>query len=79
MPNPQLPFLGVHFTKKIGSDEIWSGPNSVLAFSREGYSFKDVNWKDIKDTVNHPYFIFIFPLLNNLLTILRAEDFIKCC
>ena len=60
VPNPELPFLGVHFTKKVNSDEIWSGPNSVLAFSREGYSFKDFNYKDMKATVNHPFLFLHF-------------------
>jgi len=42
VPNPQFPFLGVHFTRGI-NDEVECGPNAVLAFAREGYrklSFK---------------------------------------
>ncbi len=42
VPDPQFPFLGVHFTPRINGD-IWLGPNAVLAFSREGYRFRDVN------------------------------------
>jgi L-2-hydroxyglutarate oxidase len=38
LPDPRFPFLGVHFTKKIdGAVEV--GPNAVLAFAREGYSW----------------------------------------
>ncbi|HUP18170.1 MAG TPA: L-2-hydroxyglutarate oxidase [Acidimicrobiia bacterium] len=38
VPDPRFPFLGVHFTKRIdGTIEV--GPNAVLAFAREGYSW----------------------------------------
>src|SRR6476661_2022317 len=46
VPDPQFPFLGVHFTPLINGD-IWLGPNAVLAFSREGYRFRDVNLRDM--------------------------------
>lgn len=46
VPNPEFPFLGVHFTKKIAGD-YEAGPNAVLAFAREGYKFWDVRWKDV--------------------------------
>ncbi len=36
-PDPELPFLGVHFTRMIDGG-IEAGPNAVLAFSRRGYS-----------------------------------------
>jgi L-2-hydroxyglutarate oxidase LhgO len=36
VPDPEFPFLGVHFTKRIQGD-IEAGPNAVLAFAREGY------------------------------------------
>jgi len=38
VPDPQFPFLGVHFTKRIQGD-YEAGPNAVLAFAREGYRF----------------------------------------
>lgn len=38
VPDPNFPFLGVHFTRMIGGG-IEAGPNAVLAFSREGYNF----------------------------------------
>lgn len=46
VPNPEFPFLGVHFTKKIQGD-YEAGPNAVLAFAREGYKFHNVCWKDL--------------------------------
>jgi L-2-hydroxyglutarate oxidase LhgO len=36
VPDPRFPFLGVHFTKRIGGD-YEAGPNAVLALAREGY------------------------------------------
>jgi L-2-hydroxyglutarate oxidase LhgO len=48
VPDPQFPFLGVHFTKKIhGGYE--AGPNAVLAFAREGYRRRDVNLYEIAE------------------------------
>jgi (S)-2-hydroxyglutarate dehydrogenase len=45
VPDPQFPFLGVHFTKRIeGSYE--AGPNAVLAFAREGYRKTDFSAED---------------------------------
>jgi L-2-hydroxyglutarate oxidase len=46
VPNPEFPFLGVHFTKRIAGD-YEAGPNAVLAFAREGYRFRNVCWKDL--------------------------------
>jgi L-2-hydroxyglutarate oxidase LhgO len=37
VPDPSFPFLGVHFTRRIGGG-VWLGPNAVLAFAREGYT-----------------------------------------
>jgi (S)-2-hydroxyglutarate dehydrogenase len=42
VPDPEFPFLGVHFTKRI-SGEMEAGPNAVLAFAREGYRMSTVN------------------------------------
>jgi L-2-hydroxyglutarate oxidase LhgO len=47
VPDPRFPFLGVHFTPRVNG-EIWLGPNAVLAFSRRGYQFTDVNVSDLK-------------------------------
>lgn len=38
VPDPGLPFLGVHFTPRMNGD-VWLGPNAVLAFAREGYRY----------------------------------------
>ncbi len=40
VPDPEFPFLGVHFTRRLDG-EVWAGPNAVLAFAREGYT----RWK----------------------------------
>ncbi|HTY64801.1 MAG TPA: L-2-hydroxyglutarate oxidase [Acidobacteriota bacterium] len=46
VPDPQFPFLGVHFTKRIhGGYE--AGPNAVLAFAREGYKLTNINCRDL--------------------------------
>jgi (S)-2-hydroxyglutarate dehydrogenase len=46
VPDPQFPFLGVHFTRMINGG-VEAGPNAVLAFKREGYSIKDFSLKDV--------------------------------
>lgn len=46
VPDPAFPFLGVHGTRRIGSGEVWLGPNAVLALSREGYRRFDVRPRD---------------------------------
>ena len=46
VPNPDLPFLGVHFTRTVGG-EAEAGPNAVLAFAREGYTYGAVNPADL--------------------------------
>jgi hypothetical protein len=42
VPNPALPFLGVHFTPRLDGS-LWLGPNAIMAMAREGYSWTDVN------------------------------------
>lgn len=50
VPDPDLPFLGVHFTRKIdGSVEC--GPNAVFSFKREGYGKTDVDLRDSRDSL----------------------------
>ena len=50
VPNPQYPFLGVHFTRMInGGREV--GPNAVLALKREGYRNTDISFKDSIDSL----------------------------
>ncbi len=55
VPNPEFPFLGVHFTKRI-SGEYEAGPNAVLAFAREGYKLTDICWKDLAVMLRFPGF-----------------------
>jgi L-2-hydroxyglutarate oxidase LhgO len=56
VPDPNFPFLGVHFTPRMNGD-IWLGPNAVLAFAREGYSFTTINPRDLLETLTYPGFI----------------------
>jgi (S)-2-hydroxyglutarate dehydrogenase len=42
VPDPEFPFLGVHFTKRIQGD-VEAGPNAVLAFAREGYRMRTIS------------------------------------
>ncbi len=53
VPDPQFPFLGVHFTRLIGGG-IEAGPNAVLAFAREGYSKTNLNLRDLFDALTYP-------------------------
>ena len=52
VPDPQFPFLGVHFTRLIHGG-IEAGPNAVLAFAREGYRKTDVTVRDLWDAVTY--------------------------
>ena len=50
VPDPQYPFLGVHFTRRVhGGVDV--GPNAVLALAREGYRRRDVRLRDVADVV----------------------------
>ena len=50
VPDPQFPFLGVHFTRMIRGG-IEAGPNAVLAFAREGYRKTDFNLGELCDAL----------------------------
>ena len=50
VPNPQFPFLGVHFTRTIHG-QVEAGPNAVLAFAREGYKMTKINLAETLGTV----------------------------
>jgi (S)-2-hydroxyglutarate dehydrogenase len=56
VPNPEFPFLGVHYTRMIEGG-IEAGPNAVLAFSREGYSRWDINVGELAETLVYPGFL----------------------
>lgn len=52
VPDPELPFLGVHFTRRIdGSVEC--GPNAVFSFKREGYGKIDFSLRDTWDALSY--------------------------
>ena len=53
VPDPKFPFLGVHFTRLIHGG-IEAGPNAVLAFSREGYKWSNVNVRDLAESISFP-------------------------
>jgi len=55
VPNPELPFLGVHFTRTIDG-KILIGPNALLSFKREGYKKSDFSISDTLSTVLFPGF-----------------------
>ena len=55
VPDPNFPFLGVHFTRMVGGG-IEAGPNAVLAFRREGYRKADVNASELSETLRWPGF-----------------------
>ncbi len=53
VPDPSLPFLGVHFTRMIRGG-VEAGPNAVLAFKREGYRRTDFSIRDAWETFTFP-------------------------
>lgn len=55
VPDPRFPFLGVHFTKRIGGG-VEAGPNAVLALKREGYSKTSFVAGDVFEYVTFPGF-----------------------
>jgi L-2-hydroxyglutarate oxidase len=55
VPDPALPFLGVHLTRMIGG-YITVGPNAVLALAREGYRWRDASLKDLAGMATFPGF-----------------------
>ncbi len=55
VPDPEFPFLGVHFTRMIGGG-VEAGPNAVLAFKREGYTRWSFSLHDTLTTVAYPGF-----------------------
>lgn len=64
VPDPALPFLGVHLTRMIDGT-VTVGPNAVLALGREAYAKTDVNFKDLAQMFTFPG---MFPMLKNNLS-----------
>lgn len=52
VPNPDFPFLGVHFTR-MTDGEIECGPNAVFTFKREGYGKTDFSLRDTWDALTY--------------------------
>ncbi len=52
VPNPDFPFLGVHFTR-MTDGEIECGPNAVFTFKREGYGKTDFSIRDTYDALSY--------------------------
>ena len=52
LADPDLPFLGIHLTKTASGD-IEAGPNAVLAFSKEGYKWTDINFVDLTKVLTY--------------------------
>jgi len=50
VPDPEFPFLGVHFTNTVHGD-VEAGPNAVMAFAREGYDLTRVNVRELAETL----------------------------
>jgi (S)-2-hydroxyglutarate dehydrogenase len=55
VPNPDFPFLGVHFTRMIDGS-VHAGPNAVLSFKREGYKKTDFDLRDFAEVMTYPGF-----------------------
>jgi L-2-hydroxyglutarate oxidase LhgO len=53
VPDPTLPFLGVHLTRKFDGS-VWLGPNAVLATALEGYRRGSVVWRELFETLAWP-------------------------
>ena len=52
-PDPAFPFLGVHFTRTIHGG-VEAGPNAVLAFAREGYTYMHIRLGEVAGMVAYP-------------------------
>jgi len=55
VPDPNFPFLGVHFTRMIKGG-VEAGPNAVFAFKREAYQKTDFNFKEFSESIAWPGF-----------------------
>jgi L-2-hydroxyglutarate oxidase len=53
VPNPNFPFLGVHFTRSV-EGMVEAGPNAVLGLAREGYKKTDVDLGDLVEELSYP-------------------------
>jgi L-2-hydroxyglutarate oxidase len=53
VPDPALPFLGVHFTRTIAG-EVLIGPTALLAGARDAYDLRHISSRDLRDTLRWP-------------------------
>lgn len=81
-PDPELPFLGVHFTRRT-DDKVIIGPNAVLAFGREAYENTQFDVSELFDTLGYDGFWKLFASakmirigLNELNKSYRKEAFV---
>jgi len=58
VPNPNFPFLGVHFTRRIDGG-VEAGPNAVLAFRREGYRKSQISLPELIESLTWKGFIIV--------------------
>lgn len=52
VPDPEFPFLGLHLTRGLDGD-VHAGPNAVLALRREGYRWRDVSARDLREVFGY--------------------------
>lgn len=81
IPNPELPFLGIHLTPMIDGS-LTVGPNATLALAREGYSRWTMNLRDLAEMFSYPglyRLIMKYPLatLNELKNSLYRPGYLK--
>ena len=53
VPNPELPFLGVHITKHV-DDHVTLGPTAMMVAARDSYSLRRVNLRDAWESLTWP-------------------------
>ncbi|HBE72303.1 MAG TPA: L-2-hydroxyglutarate oxidase [Planctomycetaceae bacterium] len=56
VPDPNFPFLGVHFTRMVSGD-VECGPNAVFALAREGYNWRTIRLSELFDALTYPGFL----------------------
>lgn len=56
VPDPNFPFLGVHFTRMVSGD-VECGPNAVFALAREGYSWSNIKPGELFESLRYPGFL----------------------
>lgn len=53
VPDPELPFLGVHITKHVGGG-VTLGPTAMMVAARDAYSLRRVSWRDTRESLTWP-------------------------